>query len=181
MLIIALNTGLRFGELLGLTIENIDIKNNVISIKQQWNYKEGGGFGPLKNEASERTICVDKTTMQLFKQQILKVKNHPKNENQLVFYCEDSPIQVVTNDRLNDVLRKCLTTLKIKPIITVHGLRHTHASISLYKGISVMYVSERLGHATLDITTSTYSHLIKELRNKDSKQTSQIFEQLITG
>lgn len=47
--------------------------------------------------------------------------------------------------------------------------------------ISVFYVSERLGHATNDITTSTYSLLLNDLRNKDSKQTANIFEQLITG
>ncbi|WKT74937.1 tyrosine-type recombinase/integrase [Lysinibacillus fusiformis] len=60
--------------------------------------------------------------------------------------------------------------LKITPIITAHALRHTHASILLYKGISLLYVSERLGHVSLDITTYTYTHLIKELLEKDSKQ-----------
>ena len=60
------------------------------------------------------------------------------------------------NDRLNDVLRRCICNLKIAPVITAHGLRHTHASILLYKGISLLYVSERLGHASLDITTSTF-------------------------
>ncbi|APQ62209.1 multidrug DMT transporter permease [Paenibacillus polymyxa] len=48
----------------------------------------------------------------------------------------------------------------------------------LYKGISLLYVSERLGHASLDITTSTYAHLMKELREQDSKQTTDIFERL---
>lgn len=180
MLIVALSSGVRYGELIGLTIENVHFKENTISIKQQWAYKDGGGFGPLKNEASDRTITLDAPTMKLLKQQILKVKNHPKNVNQLVFYSESSPIQVITNDRLNDVLRACLKKLKIQPLITVHGLRHTHASVSLYKGISVLYVSERLGHASIDITTSTYAHLLKELREKDSEQTSRIFEELIS-
>lgn len=181
MLIVALSSGVRFGELIGLTIENVHFKDNAISIKQQWLYKEGGGLGPLKNEASDRTINLDASAMKILKQQILKVKNHPKNVNQLVFYSESSPIQVVTNDRLNDVLRACLKKLQIKPLITVHGLRHMHASVSLYKGISVLYVSERLGHATIDITTSTYAHLLKELREKDSEQTSRIFEELVSG
>ncbi|MED4698446.1 tyrosine-type recombinase/integrase [Lysinibacillus capsici] len=101
-------------------------------------------------------------------------------ENQLVFYQPDSLIQVVTNDRLNDVLRRCIRNLKITPVITAYGLRHTHASILLYKGISLLYVSERLGHASLGITTSTYAHLMKELREKDSIQTTSIFEQLLS-
>lgn len=140
-------------------------------------YKEGGGFVPLKNEASERRINVDKLTLTILKELVLKVKNDKVNENQLVLYHADSPIQVVTNDRLNDVLCRCLR-LKITSIITAHGLRHTHASILLYKGISLLYVSERLGHPSLDITISTYAHLMKELREKNSKQTTGIFERL---
>jgi integrase len=180
MLIVALSSGVRFGELIGLTIDNVQLKEHTIAIKQQWAYKEGGGFGSLKNEASDRTIRLDASTMKILKKQILKVKNNPNNVHQLVFYYADSPIQVVTNDRLNDVLRACLKKLQIQPIITAHGLRHTHASVLLYKGVSVLYVSERLGHATIDITTSTYAHLLKELREKDSEQTSRIFEELMS-
>lgn len=118
---------------------------------------------PLKNEASERRISVDKLTLTVLKELILKVKNDEGNENQLVFYHPDSPIQVVTNDRLNDLLRHCIRNLQITP---------------MYKGISLLYVSERLGHASLDITTSTYAHFMKEQREKDSRQTTGIFERL---
>lgn len=76
--------------------------------------------------------------------------------------------------------RRSIRNLKITPIITAHDLRHTHASILRYKAISLLYVSERLGHASLDITTSTYAHLMKELREKDSKQTTSIFERLLS-
>lgn len=50
MLIVTLSTGLQFGELEGLTVNNVDLKAGRIVIIQQWNYKEGGGFTPLKNE-----------------------------------------------------------------------------------------------------------------------------------
>ncbi|MGE7624162.1 tyrosine-type recombinase/integrase [Viridibacillus sp. NPDC096237] len=46
--------------------------------------------------------------------------------------------------------------------MTAHGLRHTHASVLLYQGISILYVSERLGYASIDITSSTYAHVLKE-------------------
>ena len=98
-----------------------------------------------------------------------------------MFYAPDSPIQVITNDRLNDVLRSSIKKLKIKPVITVHGLRHTHASVLLYKNISLPYISERLGHASMDITTSTYAHLLKELRECDSSKTASIFEELLNS
>lgn len=134
----------------------------------------------MKNESTERTICLDKATRNVLKKQILRIANHPQNENRLVFYTSDSPIQVITNDRLNDVLRSSINKLKINPIITVHGLRHTHASVLLYQDISVLYVSERLGHGSIDITTSTYANLLKELRERDSSKTASIFEDLLS-
>ncbi|MFJ8103354.1 site-specific integrase [Lysinibacillus sp. NPDC096212] len=178
MLILALTTGVRYGELVGLCIEDLDFKNNQIKVHRQWKYKEGGGFGPLKTEQSERVISVDKLTMRTLKQHLKLVENDLENVNKLVFYDPSSDISVVTNDRLNDTLRSILKRLNISPLITVHGLRHTHSSILLYKGVSVLYVSERLGHANIDITTSTYAHVLKEMRERDSEQTSHIFEKL---
>lgn len=179
MLILALSTGLRYGELIGLCINDLDFKNNRIKVQRQWKYKEGGGFGPLKTEKSERTISIDKLTMKALKKHLITVKNDPANVHNLVFFEPSSDISVVTNDRLNDTLRSILKRLSIKPLITAHGLRHTHSSILLYKGISILYVSEHLGHSNIDITTSTYAHVLKELRERDSEQTSIIFEQLL--
>lgn len=125
MLIVALNTGVRFGELVGLTFDNVHSSDSTISIKKQWVYKTGDRFGALKNLSSERTIHVDKQTMIVFKDLITKAKKQPNNVHKLIFYCPDSPVQVVTNDRLNDVLRSCLKKLSITPVITVHGLRRT--------------------------------------------------------
>ena len=75
---------------------------------------------------------------------------------------------VLTNEGVTKALRVILKGLNIEPI-TVHGLRHTHTSILLYSAISELYVSERLGHANPKITTETYSHILKELREKDEQ------------
>lgn len=176
LLIVAATTGMRYGELVGLTYDDINRSTNRIKIHCQWKYKsKDGGFGPLKNASSERTISVDEQTMTILLQQIERSKSQSNNVHQLIFYASDSPIQVITNDRLNDVLRTVQKKLKISPLITVHGLRHTHASILIYEGVSVLSVSERLGHASTDITTSTYLHLIKELREQDSTKITSIF------
>lgn len=53
------------------------------------------------------------------------------------------------------------------PVISVHGLRHTHASLLLFAGVSVASVSKRLGHASMNTTQETYLHVIRELENKD--------------
>ncbi|WP_420800241.1 tyrosine-type recombinase/integrase [Neobacillus terrae] len=48
--------------------------------------------------------------------------------------------------------------------ITMHGLRHIHASVILYKKVDINYVSERLGHSNIKTTYKCYSYVIKELR-----------------
>ena len=51
--------------------------------------------------------------------------------------------------------------------ITVHGLRHTHASLLLFAGVSIGSVARRLGHASMNTTQKTYLHIIQELENQD--------------
>ena len=51
--------------------------------------------------------------------------------------------------------------------ISIHGLRHTHASLLLFAGVSIASVARRLGHASMTTTQKTYLHIIQELENKD--------------
>ncbi len=53
------------------------------------------------------------------------------------------------------------------PIILIHGLRHTHASILLFAGVSIASVAHRLGHSSMTTTQKTYLHIIQELENTD--------------
>lgn len=68
--------------------------------------------------------------------------------------------------------------LGFEKIITCHGLRHTHASTMLYKGINILYVSKRLGHSSLNVTMSVYSHILKELEEKDNENIKKIFSEI---
>ncbi|MEG1841050.1 MAG: tyrosine-type recombinase/integrase, partial [Raoultibacter sp.] len=65
----------------------------------------------------------------------------------------------------NALARRCVAA-EI-PVITVHGLRHTHASLLLFAGVSIASVARRLGHASMTTTQKTYLHIIQELENKD--------------
>ncbi len=81
----------------------------------------------------------------------------------------DKPIFVhgkVYNSTANDVLAKHCRNVDV-PVISVHGLRHTHASLLLFAGVSIASVSRRLGHASMTTTQETYLHVIRELENKD--------------
>lgn len=153
-------TGLRFAEALGLTPSDLDIDKHMVSVLKTWDYKSTSpGFAPTKNESSKRTISLDRQTVGL----IQKVTQ---------FLAMDQPIFVrpghrVFNEIVNSRLRHLCEAAGI-PRITIHGLRHTHASILLYAGVSVASVARRLGHANITTTQKTYLHIIKELENQDN-------------
>lgn len=83
----------------------------------------------------------------------------------------------VFNSTTNKLLEKYCTQLGI-PVISIHGLRHTHASLLLYEGVSVASVAKRLGHANTTTTQMTYLHIIKELENKDNDKILHHLSQL---
>ncbi|MFC5591715.1 tyrosine-type recombinase/integrase [Sporosarcina soli] len=184
LLLLGLTTGMRFGELVGLTRSDFDFTNNEITINKTWDYKKGEGFQPTKDN-SDRVIEVDKETLGVFEE----LFDAPSTAlHDLVFFSEQSKYRVLSNEAMNKLLRNTLKYLgfdKInengeKQTITVHGLRHTHASILLYKKVSIYYVSERLGHATVDTTMRHYAHVIKELREQDTKISVDTFKNMRT-
>lgn len=149
-------TGMRFSEALALTPKDFDFARQGLSISKTWNYKGEGGFEPTKNRSSVRKIQIDWQTAMRFSELI---KGLP----------EDKPIFVhkkVYNSTVNDVLARHCKELGI-PVISVHGLRHTHASVLLFSGVSVASVARRLGHASMTTTQKVYLHIIQELESKD--------------
>ncbi|AXX73513.1 site-specific integrase [Limosilactobacillus reuteri] len=153
-------TGLRFAEALALTPEDFDFERQQIIVNKSWNYKTPiGNFQKTKNESSNRVVMVDWHLMNQFKSLIRNKES-------------DWPIFVphnkrVFNSTVNGLLEKYCYKLDI-PTISVHGLRHTHASLLLYEGVSVASVAKRLGHANTTTTQETYIHIIEELENKDN-------------
>lgn len=177
LLLLALTSGLRFGELVGLTREDFDFKRLEIKVTKTWGYtnKMPPGFGPTKNPQSVRIVSMDKATMDLFQDLF---KRLPTNIHRLVFFSSQSKYKVISNTAVNKSLERLLNGLGIDSV-NVHGLRHTHASILLYKGISIYYVSERLGHKDIQTTLDYYAHLLKEFRERDSNNTVKALEEMV--
>lgn len=156
LILIVAKTGLRFSEALGLTPEDFDFAHQTLSVNKTWDYKNGGGFVPTKNASSVRKVQLD---WQLIMQLSGLLKDLPPTE----------PIFVkgkVYNSTANSVLARHCKNVGV-PTISVHGLRHTHASLLLFAGVSIASVSRRLGHASMTTTQETYLHVIQELENKD--------------
>ena len=155
-ILLVAKTGMRFSEALALTPRDFDFVHQMLSVSKTWNYKSGGGISPTKNRSSVRKIQLDWKTVVQFS---TLLQNLP----------EDQPIFVtkkVYNSTVNDILARHCRSVGI-PEITIHGLRHTHASLLLFAGVSIASVARRLGHASMTTTQKTYLHIIQELENKD--------------
>lgn len=156
-ILLVAKTGMRFSEALAITPADFDFAHQTLSVSKTWDYKNGGGFSPTKNKSSVRKIQID---WQVIMQFAFLVKDLP----------QDKPIFIkkekIYNSTVNDMLERCCRKLDI-PVISVHGLRHTHASILLFAGVSITSVARRLGHASMTTTQKTYLHIIQELENQD--------------
>ena len=156
LILLIAKTGLRFSEALALTPKDFDLTRQTLSVSKTWNYKENGGFLPTKNESSVRKIPIDWQNVIQFAELL---KSLP----------EDKPIFVkrkVYNSTVNDRLARHCKNAGV-PIISIHGLRHTHASLLLFAGVSIASVARRLGHSNMTTTQKTYLHIINELESKD--------------
>ncbi|HHU08188.1 MAG TPA: site-specific integrase, partial [Clostridiaceae bacterium] len=149
-------TGLRFSEALAVTPRDFDFTHQKLEVSKTWDYKMKGGYLPTKNKSSVRRIQIDwQTVIQFFE----LVKKLPDNEP--IFAQKNT-----YNSTVNNILeRKC--DLAGIPHISIHGLRHTHASLLLFAGVSIASVARRLGHSSITTTQKTYIHIIKELENQD--------------
>lgn len=155
-ILLVAKTGMRFSEALAITPKDFDFAHQTLSISKTWDYKGNSGFSPTKNRSSVRKIQIDWQTVIQFSELI---KGLPENE----------PLFVngkMYNSTANDVLGRYCKAAGV-PVISVHGLRHTHASILLFAGVSIASVARRLGHASMTTTQKTYLHIIQELENKD--------------
>ena len=150
-------TGMRFSEGLAITPADFDFARQTLSVSKTWDYKGDGGFLPTKNKSSVRKIQIDWQIVVKFSE---LVKNLP--EDKPIFVGEEK----IYNSTVNDVLARHCKECGIS-VISIHGLRHTHASLLLFAGVSIASVARRLGHASMTTTQKTYLHIIQELENKD--------------
>ena len=154
-------TGLRKGELLGLEWSDIDLDNKVISVQHNLVMVNGKyRIQSPKTRKSIRKITIDDITASVLKswkleQKKLFFKNGVKNSN-IVF--SGSSGEYLDKSHFRVSLKKFLKRYDL-PAITVHGLRHTHASLLFEAGVEPKTISDRLGHANIQTTLDMYTHL----------------------
>lgn len=157
-LLLILKTGLRFSEALALTPNDFDFSSQKLQIEKTWDYKSRkGSFQPTKNKSSVRKVQLDWKTAMQFSQLI---KTSPLN---MPIFVKGRVFNSTVNNRLQVLCQKAEI-----PMISIHGLRHTHASLLLFADVSIATVAKRLGHSSMSTTQETYLHIIQELENQDN-------------
>lgn len=157
LILLIAKTGMRFSEAIAVTPHDFDFRNSTVSVNKTWNWKHSGGFMPTKNRSSVRVIPIDFQLAMQFQQLI---KGLPDDE--AIFGTETT-----CNSTPNHALRRHCKNIGC-PVITLHGLRHTHASLLMGAGVSIASISKRLGHSSITTTQKVYLHLINEMENKDN-------------
>ena len=183
---VTLFTGMREGEVLGLSWDNVDFENGVIHIVRQLQLRRGGGgqyvFAPLKNDKT-RTITPAPWVMQLLRSHKAKQAAARLQAGEL---WEDSGL-VFTNEvghhlAVNTVFRhyKAVVTSIGRPDARFHDLRHSYAVASIMAGDDVKTLSGNLGHATVAFTLDVYGHVTDQMKQASAQRMEQYIKQVLS-
>lgn len=163
---LALDSGCRRGELLGLTWKDIDFDKKTLDINKSVQYtKELGIFEKeTKTQSSDRTIYISDKTINILR---LYYKEQLENRLKLGSKWENSS-RVFTNnfggdmhpDTPSQILERIIKKYNLKRI-SFHGLRHTSISLQISSGIQAQIISKRAGHSSISTTHSIYSHFFE--------------------
>lgn len=162
LLLIASTCGLRLGEILGLTWNNIDFKNQTLTVNRQWKQVSATkyDFGSLKSKNSNRTVPIPQITLKELK----KAKNIVNIDNRILNFKNTDSVSICLN-RL----------LKMGGYdITIHELRHTYATMLISSGVDFKTAAKLLGH-DVEQTMKTYSHVNDDMMNRATNIIENIF------
>jgi integrase len=176
---LALNTGMRLGELFGLKWSDIDWDHRRLQVKRQLQYLSGHGliFLEPKTAASRRMIVLSENA-------INKLRTHLEQqdsdrlfagdqwqENGMLFSTKiGTPMFPANMYKDFKILLKKLDL----PDIRFHDLRHTAATLMLQQGIHPKIVQERLGHSDIGMTLNTYSHVLPSMQEDAAEKLDEL-------
>lgn len=156
-------TGMRRGEVLGLRRSDVDLAGPRLTIVQTVTLIDGEPvIGPPKSARSARTISLDPETAAdlgsfLSIQKRERLERGPAYRDSGLVACNEDGTGIHP-DRLADWFGQTVKRAGL-PRLTLHSLRHTHASLAVAAGVPMKVISERLGHASITITMDLYAHL----------------------
>ena len=172
---LAVHTGLRQGELLGLKWEDVDLESGSLHVKRTLTTARGGPrLAAPKTKSSRRRVSLTRGAVDALRAHLARQLEEIDRagslwqENGLVFASEiGEPLdrRDLTSRRFKPLLKRAKLSEKTR----FHDLRHTCATLLLTKNVNPKIVSEMLGHATIAITLDTYSHVLPNMQDSAAR------------
>ncbi|WP_424949464.1 tyrosine-type recombinase/integrase [Deinococcus sp.] len=177
---LALSTGMRRGELMALRWENTDLEQGFIRVKQSLvELKEGLQITEPKTRASKRLIplaadAVDVLRSHRVRQAQERAQVGTKwQEHDLV--CPTSIGTYLDSANLTRAFQQ-LSKVAGVPVIRLHDMRHTHASLLALRGVTPKVIADRLGHTNVGFTMQVYTHLYDEQRREAAPNLAELIQ-----
>ena len=182
---VALFTGMREGEICGLSWEAVDFINDTITVKQQLcKEKEKGGkhyIAATKNDKS-RTLTVPPFVMDILK----RIFREQKEARFTAGLAWENEWNLVFTNKLGKFVNPATALKRFKaaaarigrPDARFHDLRHTYAVTALQEGDDVKTVQQNLGHATASFTLDVYGHVSEKMKKESAARMQNYFEKI---
>lgn len=179
---LALESGARKGELCGFKWADLDLEAGKITVMRQlikrWPVPI---FGPPKNK-KPRTIDLSQEALGLLRKQkaaqaeVKLLAGNTYQDYGLIFAYDQPPfgMPLSANNLGQREFSKLVKAANVRPI-TIHGLRHTAATLMLKEGIPIKVVSERLGHKKVTITLEIYAHALPSMQREAATKLGALF------
>ncbi len=178
----AITTGMRCGEMLGLTWENIDLDKKVINVCQNLTIvydKEDGNsvhIGTPKSSAGVRSIPIPdvlKTVLEIHKREHMLMFGEVEGFVFKTF--KNEPYR--SKSHFSKVLKKICVEHGL-PVINLHALRHTFATRGLEAGVMPRTMQRLLGHEDYMLFNTTYSHVLDDVYKQESEKLVEAINQI---
>ena len=173
---LASGLGLRISEILGLTWDNIDFNENLITIDKITVRSNGKVIlKSPKTNTSIRTISAPTEIISMLKEHKrkcleLKLKGIIRKDNNFIFF--DKNGNPIAQDVLSRKFSRFLEKHNLEHI-RFHDLRHSHVTLLINSKVPIKVISERVGHSNINTTLNIYSHVLKEMDKEASDKISE--------
>jgi integrase len=183
---VAVTTGLRQGEILGLKWSDLDWDTRRIHVQRQVQRRKGEGlvFCEPKSASGRRVIVLGQSTIDKLRE-YKNIQQHERmlagdkwQEHDLMF---PSPIGKPLDP--SNIVKAYKHSLKAAglPEIRFHDLRHSAATLMLQQGINPKIVQERLGHSDISLTLNTYSHVLPHMQEEAAEKMDELLTLIEVG